>query len=80
MFCYTVDVAAIAKIFGKEIERDNVKYMEANRLLVDFKLRNSRFKVRDTVNHGSVIGKNPFYFNISMSNYSNFKYLCLFPV
>lgn len=52
-----MDVAAIAKIFGKEIERDSVKYMMADRLLVDFKLRNSRFKVRDTVNHGSVIGE-----------------------
>lgn len=51
------DVAAIVKIFGKEIERDNVKYMAADRLLVDFKLRSSRFKVRDTVNHGSVIGE-----------------------
>ncbi|XP_048004826.1 protein takeout-like [Leguminivora glycinivorella] len=52
-----IDVAAIAKVFGKEIERDNVKYMAADRLLVDFKLRNSRFKVRDTVNYGSVIGE-----------------------
>ncbi|XP_028174785.1 protein takeout-like [Ostrinia nubilalis] len=52
-----MDVAAIAKIFGKEVERENVKYMMADRLLVDFKLRSSRFKVRDTVNHGSVIGE-----------------------
>ncbi|XP_004923014.1 protein takeout [Bombyx mori] len=52
-----IDVAAIAKIFGKEVERDNVRYMTADRLLVDFKLRNSRFKVKDTVNHGSVIGE-----------------------
>ncbi|XP_026726411.1 protein takeout-like [Trichoplusia ni] len=51
------DVVAIAKIFGKETERENVKYMLADRLLVDFKLRTSRFKVRDTVNHGSVIGE-----------------------
>ncbi|CAH0406147.1 unnamed protein product [Chilo suppressalis] len=51
------DVAAIAKIFGKEIERDGVRYMMADRLLVDFKLRGSRFRVRDTVNHGSIIGE-----------------------
>ncbi|XP_049887867.1 protein takeout-like [Pectinophora gossypiella] len=51
------DVAAIAKIFGKQLERENVKYMAADRLLVDFKLKNARFKVRDTVNHGSVIGE-----------------------
>ncbi|XP_072935639.1 protein takeout-like [Epargyreus clarus] len=51
------DVVAIAKIFGKELTRDAVKYMTAERMMVDFKLRNSRFKVRDTVNHGSVIGE-----------------------
>uniref|UniRef100_A0A2A4K9W6 Uncharacterized protein n=1 Tax=Heliothis virescens TaxID=7102 RepID=A0A2A4K9W6_HELVI len=51
------DVVAIAKIFGKETTRENVKYMLADRLLVDFKLRTSRFKVKDTVNHGSVIGE-----------------------
>lgn len=54
---FLVDVAAIVKIYGKEIERDSEKYMSIERLLVDFKLKNSRFKVRDTVNHGSVIGK-----------------------
>ncbi|XP_013148579.1 PREDICTED: uncharacterized protein LOC106111134 [Papilio polytes] len=52
-----IDVAAIVKIYGKEIERDSEKYMSIERLLVDFKLKNSRFKVRDTVNHGSVIGE-----------------------
>ncbi|GBP93151.1 Protein takeout [Eumeta japonica] len=52
-----MDVAAIVKIFGKELEKENVKYMSADRLLVDFKLKSARFKVRDTVNHGSVIGE-----------------------
>ncbi|XP_060810447.1 uncharacterized protein LOC106141628 [Amyelois transitella] len=52
-----IDVAAIAKVFGTEVEKDNIKYMSAERLLVDFKLRNSRFRVRDTVNFGSVIGE-----------------------
>ncbi|XP_046975602.1 uncharacterized protein LOC124541707 [Vanessa cardui] len=51
------DVVAIVKIFGKEIEREAVKYMTADRMQVDFKLKSSRFKVRDTVNHGSVIGE-----------------------
>lgn len=51
------DVVAIVKIFGKEIERETVKYMSADRMQVDFKLKGSRFKVRDTVNHGSVIGE-----------------------
>ncbi|XP_047521226.1 uncharacterized protein LOC125060387 [Pieris napi] len=51
------DVAAIVKIFGKEFLRQDTKYMTADRMLVDFKLRGSRFKVRDTVNYGSVIGE-----------------------
>ncbi|XP_026323616.1 protein takeout-like [Hyposmocoma kahamanoa] len=51
------DVVAIAKIYGKEFERDGVRYMSVDRLLADFKLKTSRFKVRDTVNHGSVIGE-----------------------
>ncbi|XP_059049261.1 protein takeout-like [Achroia grisella] len=51
------DVAAIGRVFGKEVERDGVQYMTADRMLVDFKLRTSRFRVRDTVNFGSVIGE-----------------------
>ncbi|CAH0722890.1 unnamed protein product, partial [Brenthis ino] len=51
------DVVAIVKIFGKEIVREAVKYMSADRMQVDFKLKSARFKVRDTVNHGSVIGE-----------------------
>lgn len=51
------DVVAIIKIFGKEIQRQAVKYMTADRMQVDFKLKSSHFKVRDTVNHGSVIGE-----------------------
>ncbi|KPI93561.1 Protein takeout [Papilio xuthus] len=56
-----IDVAAIAKIYGKEIERDNEKYMSIERLLVDFKLKNSRFKVRDTVNHVDVAAITKIY-------------------
>lgn len=53
----SVDIAAIAKMYGKEYERDGIRYMAVERLLADFKLKTSRFKVRDTVNHGSVIGE-----------------------
>ncbi|VVC90730.1 unnamed protein product [Leptidea sinapis] len=42
------DVAAIVKIFGKEFTKKNTKFMTADRMVVDFKLRGSRFKVRDT--------------------------------
>lgn len=52
-----MDVAAIAKLYGKEYEREAIKYMAVERLLADFKLKSSRFKVRDTVNHGSIIGE-----------------------
>ncbi|XP_041974370.1 uncharacterized protein LOC121729807 isoform X2 [Aricia agestis] len=51
------DVVAIVKIFGVEIEKQGVPYMSAERMQVDFKLKGSRFRVRDTVNHGSVIGE-----------------------
>lgn len=72
MLLPTVDVAAIAKIFGKEVERDSTKYMAAERLLVDFKLRSSRFKVRDTVNHGSVIGESRlYYFKVKVTIYAS---------
>jgi hypothetical protein len=53
-------VAAIGRIYGKEVERDGVNYMVIDKMLVDFKLQKSRFKVRDTVNHGNIIGERSF--------------------
>lgn len=46
-----------AKIFGKEFrDKQNVRYMRIDRMLVDFKLQKSRFKIRDVINHGNIIG------------------------
>nr|XP_022919098.1 circadian clock-controlled protein-like [Onthophagus taurus] len=52
-----VNVDAYARIYGKEIIKDNEKYMKIDKLNVDFKLQKSRFRVRDIVNHGNVIGE-----------------------
>ncbi|XP_077288836.1 protein takeout-like [Arctopsyche grandis] len=51
------DVSAIGRIYGKEVSRDGADYMIIEKLLIDFKLQKSRFKVKDTVNHGNIIGE-----------------------
>lgn len=52
-----VDVDGAAKIFGKEFkDKDNVRYMRIEKMLVDFRLQKSRFRVRDVINHGNIIG------------------------
>lgn len=51
------DVSAIGRIYGKEVERDGELYMMIEKLLIDFKLQKSRFKVKDLVNHGNIIGR-----------------------
>lgn len=54
-----VDVDGAAKIFGKEFrDKQNVRYMRIEKMLVDFKLQKSRFRVRDVINHGNIIGGN----------------------
>lgn len=57
LYPISANVAAIAKVYGKEFERDGIKFMAVDKLSADFKLKASRFKVRDTINHGSVIGE-----------------------
>lgn len=47
----------MAQIIGKEVTREDVRYMRIDKLAVDFKLKTSRFKVRDVINTGNVIGK-----------------------
>jgi hypothetical protein len=66
MFIFLVDVDAAARIFGKEFQdKDNTRYMKIEKLLIDFRLQKSRFRVRDNINHGNIIGEcydTPFYF------------------
>ncbi|CAH0558251.1 unnamed protein product [Brassicogethes aeneus] len=52
-----LDVDAAAKIFGKEVLRDGERYMRIDKMLVDFRLQKSRFRIRDIINHGNVIGE-----------------------
>ncbi|XP_017780984.1 PREDICTED: circadian clock-controlled protein-like isoform X2 [Nicrophorus vespilloides] len=53
-----LEVEAAAKIFGKEIENEEgVRFMKIERMLTDFKLGKSRFRVRDVVNNGNIIGE-----------------------
>ncbi|KAG5883596.1 hypothetical protein JTB14_004790 [Gonioctena quinquepunctata] len=52
-----VDVNGAAKIYGKEFKNEqNVRFMKVDKMVVDFKLNKSRFKIRDVYNHGNVIG------------------------
>ncbi|GLV39173.1 uncharacterized protein CBL_06224 [Carabus blaptoides fortunei] len=51
------DVDAVAQIIGKEVTREDVRYMRIEKLAADFKLKTSRFKVRDVINTGNVIGE-----------------------
>ncbi|CAH1369259.1 hypothetical protein MTP99_010726 [Tenebrio molitor] len=53
-----LDVDAAARIFGKEFQdKDNTRYMKIEKLLIDFRLQKSRFRVRDNINHGNIIGE-----------------------
>ncbi|XP_055548193.1 circadian clock-controlled protein daywake-like [Wyeomyia smithii] len=51
------DISAIAKIFGKPTERDGEMFMSVEKMLVDFTMKNARFKVKDHVNTQSVLGE-----------------------
>ncbi|KAF7266253.1 hypothetical protein GWI33_020290 [Rhynchophorus ferrugineus] len=59
-----LEVDAATKIIGKEFTKDNVRYMKVDKMLVDFRLKKSRFRIRDIVNHGNVIGE-------AMNNFLN---------
>lgn len=52
------DISSIAKLYGKEVTgEDGLKYMNIEKLGVDFTLKNARFKVRDNVNTGNILGE-----------------------
>ncbi|ENN72924.1 hypothetical protein D910_05518 [Dendroctonus ponderosae] len=59
-----LDIDAAAKIFGTEFVKDDVRYMKIDKMLVDFRLKKSRFRIRDIINHGNVIGE-------AMNNFLN---------
>ena len=52
------DIAAVTKILGKEVTlEDGNKYMRTERLLLDFNLGKSRFRIKDYLNDGNILGK-----------------------
>ena len=51
------NITGIGKIYGKEVMKGGIRYMKTDRLLVDFKLARSRFKIRDLLNTNNVLGK-----------------------
>lgn len=53
---FPVDITAIAKVYGKEVQREGISYMEIEKLAVDFTMKNARFKVKDNVNSANVLG------------------------
>lgn len=50
------DISAIAKIYGKPTERDGEMFMTIDKMVVDFTMKNARFKVKDNVNTQNVLG------------------------
>ena len=52
------DIAAVTKILGKEVTlEDGNKYMRTEKLLLDFNLGKSRFRIKDYLNDGNILGK-----------------------
>jgi hypothetical protein len=52
------DIDAVSKIVGKEItQEDGKQYMRTEKLLVDFSVGKSRFRIRDYINDGNILGK-----------------------
>lgn len=51
------EITAIIKVYGKEVKRDNNIFMHIDKLGLDFTMKNARFKVRDNVNTGNILGE-----------------------
>lgn len=46
-FTFTADINAIAKIYGKQIVKNNEAYMTIDKMVVDFVMKGARFRVKD---------------------------------
>lgn len=44
---FTADINAIAKIYGKQIIKNNEPYMSIDKMVVDFVMKGARFRVKD---------------------------------
>lgn len=47
LFLFTADINAIAKMYGKQIIKNNEAYMTVEKMVVDFVMKGARFKVKD---------------------------------
>lgn len=56
LFIISGDISSIAKIYGKEQERNGDLYMIIEKLGIDFTMKNARFKVKDNINSGNILG------------------------
>lgn len=45
--CFTADINAIAKMYGKQIMKNNEPYMSVEKMVVDFVMKGARFRVKD---------------------------------
>nr|XP_023017121.1 circadian clock-controlled protein-like [Leptinotarsa decemlineata] len=53
-----LDVNGAAKIFGKEFRNEkDVRFMKIDKMVVDFEMKKSRFRIKDIINHGNIIGE-----------------------
>lgn len=68
-----MDVNGVGRIFGKEFtDENNIKFMKVDKMLVDFRLKKSRFRIRDIFNQGNIIGK---YYSTLFSVYLSYSFL-----
>jgi hypothetical protein len=44
---FTADINAIAKMYGKQIIKNNEPYMSVEKMVVDFVMKGARFRVKD---------------------------------
>ncbi|XP_026466727.1 circadian clock-controlled protein-like [Ctenocephalides felis] len=51
------DINAVARIHGKEVARGGETFMNVGKLVLDFTVKGSRFKIRDTTNQENILGE-----------------------
>lgn len=76
MIYFAADVNAIAKIYGKEVVKNNESFMSIEKIVVDFVMKGARFKVKDQ-GHQQLSMKFGFYylllFKINNTFHKNFQ-------
>lgn len=55
--CVVANITGLGKIYGAEVKKNGVSFMKTEKLGVDFRIGNSRFKIKDLINGNNVLGK-----------------------